>query len=177
MNKGKLKSFFSNLNFTKSEGRILLLIIGILTVGFSVKFYNEVLSIPEKSFDMETFESRFTSLAKSSPVVFDEEKFYNALSDDEKVLYDSLKKIEEQFYDAPEERKKKINIAENSIDLNSASMEELIALPGIGEVTAERIIQFRETKGRFRKIEDIMNVKGIGKKKFENIKPYIKVSN
>lgn len=177
MNRGKLKTFLANLNFTKSEGRILLLVTGILAVGFSVKIYNEVLSVPEKSFNMESFETKFTSLAKSSPVNFDEERFYNTLSEDEKVLYDSLKKIEEQYYDAPEERKKKINIAENSIDLNTASMEELIALPGIGEVTAERIIQFRETKGRFRKIEDIMNVKGIGKKKFENIKPYIKVSN
>lgn len=177
MEKGKLKTFLTNLNFTKSEGRILLLVTGILTVGFVAKFYNEVLSVPDKSFDMTTFESNFTSLAKGSPVNFDEEKFYNTLSEEEKILYDSLKKIEEQFYDAPEERKKKINIEEKSIDLNTASMEELIALPGIGEVTAERIIQFRETKGRFRKIEDIMNVKGIGKKKFENIKPYIKVSN
>jgi len=48
-------------------------------------------------------------------------------------------------------------------------------LPGIGQKTAEAIINYR-TESKFSKIEDIMNVKGIGPKKFEKIKDFIQVS-
>ena len=61
------------------------------------------------------------------------------------------------------------------ININLAYALDLLALPGIGEVTAERIIEYREQKKGFKKIEDIMNVNGIGEKKFEKIKDYITV--
>ena len=55
------------------------------------------------------------------------------------------------------------------IDINSAGTEELMALPGIGEKLAERIIACREESGGFSRVEDIMNVDGIRKKRFEDI--------
>lgn len=55
------------------------------------------------------------------------------------------------------------------INLNTADAEELMKLNGIGEVTAAKIIEYRETYGGFRNIEEIMNVDGIGEKKFEAI--------
>ncbi|MDK2907442.1 MAG: competence protein ComEA [Petrotoga sp.] len=64
---------------------------------------------------------------------------------------------------------------ENKIDLLTASVEELIGLPGIGPAKAQAIINYRQEKG-FREIEDIMNVSGIGKKTFSNIKDYIYLS-
>jgi competence protein ComEA len=48
-------------------------------------------------------------------------------------------------------------------------------LPGVGESTAEKIIKYRETHNGFKKIENIMKVKGIGKKKFDKLKEYIYV--
>jgi len=60
-----------------------------------------------------------------------------------------------------------------AVSLNSATQEELELLPGIGEVTALKIIDYRQTKGPFKKIEDIMDVSGIGEKKFEQIKPFV----
>ncbi len=60
------------------------------------------------------------------------------------------------------------------IDLNSASKAKLIKLNGIGEKTAVKIINYRK-KTPFRKVEDIMNVKGIGPKKFEKMKEFIEV--
>lgn len=61
------------------------------------------------------------------------------------------------------------------ININKASKAELDTLPGIGEVTAQRIIDFREQHGNFQKIEDIMNVSRIGPKIFEQIKDLITV--
>lgn len=59
------------------------------------------------------------------------------------------------------------------IDINNASQKELMKLPGIGAVTAERIVEYRETKGGFKSIEDIKKVKGIGSAKFNKIKDMV----
>ncbi len=59
------------------------------------------------------------------------------------------------------------------VDINSADLEELISLPGIGEKTAEKIIIKRNELGRFNSIEDIMLVPGIGSKTFEKISSHI----
>lgn len=58
------------------------------------------------------------------------------------------------------------------IDINNCTKESLISLPGIGDATAEKIIKYRQDF-RFEKIEDIMNVSGIGEKKFQAIKDSI----
>lgn len=63
------------------------------------------------------------------------------------------------------------------IDINSAGMEQLMLLDGIGEVTAEKIINYRIINGGFKNIEEIMNVNGIGEKTFFNIKDHIYVEN
>jgi competence protein ComEA len=60
------------------------------------------------------------------------------------------------------------------LNLNTASKQELMKLPGVGEATAERILLYREENGKFRKIEELKNVKGIGEKKFQKIKPLVK---
>ncbi len=62
------------------------------------------------------------------------------------------------------------------LDLNRARANELEALPGIGAVLAQRVIAFRESLGGFRKIEDLRDVKGIGAKKFDQLKLLVTVS-
>ena len=62
------------------------------------------------------------------------------------------------------------------IDLNSASATELTALPGVGSSIAQRIVAFREEHGPFRRVEEVMKVKGIGEKSFLKLKPYLKVT-
>ncbi len=61
------------------------------------------------------------------------------------------------------------------VDLNAADAKELQTLPGVGKVTAQRIIDFRLQNGTFMKVEDVMKVKGIGKVTLERIAPYVTV--
>ncbi|MCI9281605.1 MAG: hypothetical protein HFI49_05080 [Bacilli bacterium] len=61
------------------------------------------------------------------------------------------------------------------ININNAGVSELSTLVGIGESKAQAIIKYREDNGKFTKIEDIMNVSGIGEKAFEKIKDFITI--
>ena len=61
------------------------------------------------------------------------------------------------------------------IDLNSASIEQFEELPGIGPVTAKKIIEFREKSGPFRKVEDLLAIPRITKAKLEKLRPYVRV--
>jgi competence protein ComEA len=61
------------------------------------------------------------------------------------------------------------------VNINMATKSELTVLPGIGDVLADRIIRQREEQGEFETISDLQKVKGISKKKFEKLKPFIAV--
>ena len=63
-----------------------------------------------------------------------------------------------------------------TINLNSATVEQLEGLPGIGPKTAQLIVEYRQKSGGFKKIEDLMNIKGIGEKSFLKLKPMVTVS-
>ena len=66
--------------------------------------------------------------------------------------------------------------AASPVNLNSASATQLQTLPGIGASTAQRIVDYRQKNGSFKKIEELMNVKGIGEKSFLKLKPLITVA-
>ena len=62
------------------------------------------------------------------------------------------------------------------VNLNTASAAQLEALPGIGKAMAERIVEYRQKNGAFKKAEDLMNVRGIGEKNFLKLKPLVTVT-
>lgn len=64
----------------------------------------------------------------------------------------------------------------SAININTASARALEALPGIGAKTAARIVEYREKNGPFRKVEELMNIRGVGEKSFLKLKSQITVA-
>ena len=62
------------------------------------------------------------------------------------------------------------------VNLNTATVEQLATIPGVGPKMAERIIDYRQKNGGFKKVEDLMNVSGVGEKSFLKMKPLITVT-
>lgn len=86
----------------------------------------------------------------------------NGVKEDDKIKSEEVNQKEEQKVD-------------KLISINKGTLEELITLPGIGESKAKAIIEYRENNGEFKKIEDIMNVSGIGEAAYSKIKDNIKL--
>jgi competence protein ComEA len=66
--------------------------------------------------------------------------------------------------------------ASSPLNINTATSAQLETLPGLGKAVAERIVEYRDKNGNFKKVEDLMNVKGIGEKSFLKLKPLITVT-
>ncbi len=62
------------------------------------------------------------------------------------------------------------------INLNQATVEQLQQLPGIGPATAKAIVRFREKSGPFRRVEDLLAIRGITKARLEKLRPYVTVT-
>ncbi len=65
--------------------------------------------------------------------------------------------------------------AQTVVNVNSATAVQLETLPGVGPRTAERIIEYRRDNGNFKKIEELMNVRGIGERSFLKLRPLVTV--
>ena len=63
------------------------------------------------------------------------------------------------------------------VNINTATQAQLETLPGLGAKAAERILEYRQKNGQFKKVEDLMNVKGIGEKSFLKLKPRLTVTD
>lgn len=66
-------------------------------------------------------------------------------------------------------------VSAEKVNLNTATAEQLESLPGIGPVAAKNILEYRKKVGKFNRIEEIINVKGVGEKKFLKIKDRLTV--
>lgn len=101
-----------------------------------------------------------------------------SLSDGQKVKIPNINEKDKEIIVVEEKAGDNIIIEgnkskEEKININKAAQTEIETLPGIGPSTALKIINYRNEHGKFKNIEDIKNVSGIGDSKFENIKEYI----
>ncbi len=93
------------------------------------------------------------------------------------ALIEREKLIQDQIYAGitTQESVEEVTQIMEPISINTANSVELTSLPGIGETYAQRIIEYRETNGDFTSVDDLVNVRGIGERTLEKIRPYIKL--
>ena len=172
-----MKDFIKYFTFTKNETKVIIFTISVLISGIAVKYYKQVIS--NESFEAYDF-SKDDSVFREMSTDIDKVKSFIPDRDSFADKEDSLIKVLETKEDLLQKNVKLQKDKDQSyfkseiLNINTATKEELIDLPGIGEATAVKIINYREQKKGFKKKEELMNVKGIGKKKFEDIKSYIK---
>lgn len=184
-----MKEFIRNISFTKNEIQVILFIVIVVTSGFAVKYYKHVfIENYDVIYDYTESDNKFRELsdkmnnrllsANTDSSGFNSQNYESSENTDqtdeillkkilnsEDSLKESLKLTKEKETDIPDT---------DIVNINTATKEELVDLPGVGESTAEKILDYRNEKKGFKRKEDLMNVKGIGKKKFDNIKKYIK---
>lgn len=155
------------LGFTETEIKIILFLTITLVAGFTFK--NILKDKPEK-INPEDFDySEQDSL------------FYNPPGENDSISFGLKSNIEVDYKQEVldfnnrsfKKYTKKPLPAENSININTATLDDLMNLPGIGEKTAQSILDLRLKMGNFKKIDDLLKVKGIGNTKLNNIKKYI----
>jgi len=78
---------------------------------------------------------------------------------------------------SPQSKPAKAAATTTVVNLNTATASQIATLPGIGEKAAQLIVEYREKNGGFKKVEELMNVKGIGEKSFLKLKPLVTVGD
>lgn len=162
-----LKKISKKLGFTETEVLVILFLAGIFILGFIYKeFFKEESNSEYKNFNYSKEDSLFSYYSKLNPESDPEDSSLNSnVGTKRKVL---------ELSDTFSYAKKDISaLQEKSININSASVKDFMNLPGVGEKTAEKIIELRKERGKFNKLEDIMDVKGIGEVKFNKIKKFL----
>ena len=162
-----MKEHFRKLGFTRNDLILIAFLLLTFTAGLLIKFTGWT---NEKEYDYSARDKNFEQYLKSS--------FSNLeLSSSKQERLKLLKNINDSLMkesDSPGNMTSD-QVQGKKIDINTAYSADLELLPGIGKVTAERIIDYREQNGGFSRIEDLMEIKGIGRKKFDRIKDYITI--
>ena len=156
------------MGFTKTEAKVIFFLIVVFFIGLSAKFVFSVESrIPYREFDYAKQDSLFYQSGKANLGAKDSINLLEKKVDSEQELLDFSDNNKKN------ENSKKGYPGPSRINLNKADIKALLALPGIGEKTAQKIINLRQAKGNFNRLDELMEVKGIGSKKFEAIKKYL----
>lgn len=161
----QLKKVADLIGFTRTEFSVVVFLTAVFITGMAIKYYSHNSSqIPGTNFRYAAIDSLF-------------------LMDDSLSAKDSLiikKDLDSQKNEVLEldSRKsgrweKKTLPAPFSIDINRAAINDLMRLPGIGEKTAAKILQYRLDNGPFTSINGLLEVKGIGPVKLEKIRNFI----
>ena len=150
----KFTSYIRSFGFTRNEIKVILLLSVTFLFGLAIRYYNAA-SVPAKTtgreFDYSIPDSIFE--ARSRP-------------DTQISSPGSLTKISSG------------GVSDSSgtfININIATADELVQLPGIGPTYAARIVTYRKENGPFASVDDLENVKGIGKKRMDRLRPFVRV--
>jgi len=162
------------LGFTRNEAAVILFLVGVLLAGQAIGMLNDE-QTRQTDFKEEYRQYDMVFAARSSEIPVAESKVSDNkrnMSADGQSSLRSEKSESGRLNIVAEPLKQQTQITE-VININRATASELEQLPGVGPVTAQRIIDYREQKEPFSAVEDIMNVKSIGPKKFEKLRTFI----
>ncbi len=134
--------------FTRAEQRAILFLLVTFAIGSAVLWYRR--SLPPPPVDPALLDSLRVHTQHSAPEPLP------------RTERDTVKTQTKQLVKGP-------------INLNSATMEDLIGLPGVGEVLAKRIWDYRAQHGKFSRLEDLEQVKGLGKSKVQALREHVVV--
>lgn len=165
---GIIQRFQRKIGFTRNESYVVLFLTSSLLVGGGIQLAR---SVTGTNFDYteedQEFERRSILLAAEDSLGGSEG--YGSNRDSVSIKTSKNKK---------DDQSRKLRLpGKEQININSATKQQLMQLPGIGEATAERIILYREEHGPFSSVQQLMEVKGIGKKKLERLLPFIAVGD
>jgi competence ComEA-like helix-hairpin-helix protein len=154
-----LKRLSQSIGFTPAESRVAAFLVAAFLVGIGIKLYRGYADAGPRP-DYAAMDAEFARAARALPPPDSARSSgYGAAAG---LPADSSGKSRARS-------SRKQEVPRGSININTARKEDFMRLPGIGETTAERIVQYRRDHGPFSTLEELMNVKGIGKKKFERI--------
>jgi competence ComEA-like helix-hairpin-helix protein len=153
------------IGFTLTEFYVIIFLAGLFVLGF---IYKELIkddgSAEYKQMDYSEQDSLFDYYSNPD-AEFDDVQSTGSTFIKRKVL----ELPESSFY----AEKDVSTLNERSININTAGIDELSMLPGIGEKTAEKIMLLRHERGKFKRLEELMDVQGIGEVKFNKIKKFL----
>jgi competence protein ComEA len=154
------------IGFTQTEILVILFLSGLLLSGIVyVEFFKENRT-DNKYIDYTKEDSLFYYYSNLNPEI--------DLEDTALISNLEIKKKVLELSDTMEYMKKDFaSLGEKSININTVGINELTKLPGIGQKTAERILELRRQRGKFKRLEELMDVKGIGEVKFSKIEKYL----
>ena len=131
---------------------------------------------------LELYQSNFKTISKitQNDSIEDIEKeiheratLIDSLLDERTIAVDEEKIANTNKETSTKEANPKSNQTSFPVEINRATFDELVRIPQIGRVIANRIIEYRSTEGEFKDIEELIQIKGIGEKKLKAIKQYI----
>lgn len=154
------------IGFTQTEISVILFLAGLFLLGFIyVEFFKRT-DNDNEHFDYTKQDSLFYYYSNLNPDI--------DLEDSTLISNLEIKKRILELSETFTYTKKDISsLTEKSINLNKAGISDLVRLPGIGEKTAEKILQLRDERKGFKKLDELMDVKGIGEVKFNKIKKFL----
>ena len=163
---GVFNNLSRKIGFTTTEIKILLFFISVFLVGLAYKTYLLEKNTSEiKNFDYSSEEK-----------LFQQENGQDSTFEKDKNVDYKQEVLDFNGRNFNKKEAKKLP-GKKSININTAGLKDLVTLPGIGTKTAEKIIELRRNKGSFKKLNELLEVKGIGKIKLNNIESFLYIEH